>query len=160
MRSQWINILLLGFALAYSYYAFELNPGVITDPGPGFFPRFLGVGMIATILAIIGMELVGQRRLKTSGKTAEVALLPGKRALLFATGLLVYMLLLPVAGYPVATFLALIYLMRLMGEKRWIVVLALALLLAVVFYLVFSRLEVPLPQGLLGLDSILNPAGN
>lgn len=157
---NWINLLLLGFALAYSYYAFELNPGVITDPGPGFFPRILGTGMIAAILAIMGMELLAQRRLKSSGETAEVALLPGKNALLFAAGLLIYMLLLPIAGYPVATLLALIYLMRLMGEKRWIAILGLALLLTVVFYLVFSNLQVPLPQGLLGLDSILNPAGN
>ena len=159
MRSQWINLLLLGFALAYSYYAYELNPGTITDPGPGFFPRILGVGMIVAILAIIGMELIGQRRLKTSGKTSEVTLLPGKNALLFAAGLLVYMLLMPFTGYPVATFLALIYLMTLMEEKRWIVILGLAALLSVIFYLVFSNLQVPLPEGALRLDSILRGAG-
>ncbi|MHB0868690.1 MAG: tripartite tricarboxylate transporter TctB family protein [Chloroflexota bacterium] len=160
MRAQWINLLLLGFALAYSYYAYQLNPGVITDPGPGFFPRILGTGMIAVILVIIGMEFLSQRRLRTAGKATEVALLPGKNALLFAAGLLAYMLLLPFAGYPAATLLALIYLMRLMGEKRWVVILGLALLLTTLFYMVFSNLQVPLPPGVLGFDSILNRAGN
>lgn len=150
MRSQWLNLLLLGFALAYGYYALGLNPGVITDPGPGFFPRILGVGMILIMLTVIGMELRGQLRLKTSGKTADVTLLPGRNALLFAAGLLVYMLLLPVVGYPVSTFLALMYLMRLMGERRWTVIVALAAALSMLFFLVFSNLQVPLPQGILG----------
>jgi hypothetical protein len=60
------------------------------------------------------------------------------------------MVALPIAGYPVSTFLALMYLVRLMGERRWVVTLALAVLLTASFSLVFSKLEVPLPMGMFG----------
>jgi len=148
MRTQWVNLLLLAFAVAYTYFARNLNPGTITDPGPGFFPRILGIGMIVTMLVIPGVEL--WNRVRRSAEAKAIPLIPGRNALLFTAGLLGYMLALPIAGYPVSTFLALMYLVRLMGERRWVVTLALAVLLTTSFYLVFRKLEVPLPMGMFG----------
>lgn len=148
MRSQWVSFLLLGFAVAYTYFAAGLKMGTVTDPGPGFFPRLLGIGMILTMLIIIGSDLWS--RITRSVGAAEPPLFPGRNALLFTAGLVGYLLALPVAGYPLATFVALVYLVRLMGEKRWFVTLGLAVLLATAFYLAFSRLQVPLPTGMLG----------
>lgn len=148
MRHQWVNLSLLAFGLVYSYFATGLSPGTITDPGPGFFPRILGAGMLATALAVIGIG--AWNAMRASGRTAGAVRLPGRSALLFMAGLIGYLIALPVAGYPLATFLALAYLVWLMGESRRGVILGLAAGLSAAFFLIFWYLQVPLPRGIFG----------
>jgi len=148
MRHQWVNLSLLAFGLLYSYLATGLNPGTITDPGPGFFPRLLGVGMVLAALAVIGVQ--AWNAMRTSGRSSGAVQLPGRSALLFTAGLIGYLIALPTAGYPLATFLALAYLVRLMGETRRGVILGLAAALSLVFFLLFWYLQVPLPMGIFG----------
>ena len=148
MRHQWVSISLLAFGLVYLLVALELKPGTITDPGPGFFPRILGVGMIVVAAAIIGIET--WKTMRPSARAAGTALLPGWNALRFMAGLVGYLIALPYAGYPLATFAAFVYLVWLMGESRRRVILGLAAGLSVSFYLIFQYLQVPLPMGIFG----------
>jgi len=73
-----------------------------------------------------------------------------KRNLLILAGLLVYMLLFKPLGFYLATFLLLVYLMKLSGEKKLKRSLAISFITVFLIYIVFYRLLViPFPQGFL-----------
>ena len=73
-----------------------------------------------------------------------------KRNLFILAGLPIYMLLFKPLGFYLATFLLLVYLMKLSGEKRLKRSLAISSITVVLIYIVFYRLLViPFPQGIL-----------
>lgn len=73
-----------------------------------------------------------------------------KRNLFILAGLLIYMLLFKPLGFYLATFLLLVFLMKLSGEKRLKRSLAISFITIVLIYIVFYRLLViPFPQGIL-----------
>jgi hypothetical protein len=64
--------------------------------------------------------------------------------------LLGYLAVMPIAGFPVATVVALAAMFALLGERRWALILTLSLVVTVVLYVVFAwGLGVNLPQGAL-----------
>jgi hypothetical protein len=55
-------------------------------------------------------------------------------------------------GYPLISFLLMLGLLRILGMKRWSVVLPLSLVTAVISYFLFVQwLQIPLPKGWIGL---------
>ena len=55
-------------------------------------------------------------------------------------------------GYPLTSFLLMVFLLRSLGIKRWLFIIVLSLATAVGSYLLFVQwLKIPLPKGWLGL---------
>ena len=72
-----------------------------------------------------------------------------KRNLLILAGLIVYMLLFNPLGFYLSTFLLLVYLMKLSGEKGWKRSVVISFVAVFLIYIVFYRLLViPFPQGI------------
>jgi hypothetical protein len=58
------------------------------------------------------------------------------------------LIMLPIGGYSVSTFLAAAYLIWLMDERRVWMILGLPLVLTLSFYFTFTGLQVPLPESI------------
>jgi len=139
---------LLALAIAFSagalkHYAYWGENG----PGPAFLPFWLGLVM-AVLAATL---LVGALR----SRDPDPAWLPsgdGLRRLALVVGATAaFVALLNVVGMTIGTVLFLVVLMRFLDRQPWPLTIAVALAVAGLNYLVFTRwLHVPLPAGPFG----------
>jgi Tripartite tricarboxylate transporter TctB family len=130
-------------------------------PGPTTFPYLLGA-----IFALVGLWLlISPNELIARFKDAAAAPAPasappsdGWLTRLFAgwhfysmwAVILLYLWLMPILGFPLATFLLLAPFVYLLGETRWHIVLAYSLIATIVIYAGFKfGLNVRLPLGIL-----------
>ncbi len=117
--------------------------------GPGFYPRIVLGVTAALALALFASDVAVHRR-------GRVASAPGRRnyrrvALLFVT-FAVYVAALPLLGFRIATFLFVVGAQAVLDpprdQRRWIVMLIIALVTAGLTYFVFEGyLSVLLPRG-------------
>lgn len=141
-----IGLGLLVFAALYFQQSFAINRGFASDLlGPTFFPRVL-----AAALALLALALVARAARNRSERTP----LPTARGGVFLGVVILtaaYALLLPWAGFLLATPVLVGVVIALMGLREWRPLLGTAIGVTVVLYLVFARfLHVLLPPGLLG----------
>ncbi len=146
-------------ALAASLVLFWLTLGLEKNPlvpiGPGFYPQIV-LGFTALLgLALVAQDLLGRRKAPAVPEAPKAA--PGGKlnytlvALTFAV-FGAYVLLLPLAGYRVATFLFVLGCSFLLEPPRraglWVRGGVLAAITTVVTYYVFEQyLAVLLPRG-------------
>ena len=112
-------------------------------PGPGLLPYLLAV-----IIAICGILLM-------TGKTKTVAPAPTdspilwRRFLFSVCAMLLYSILVPIAGFLAATFPFLLILSRWWGMYRWRVAALYASIASLAIFVLFDLLlSVPLPRGM------------
>ncbi len=136
---------LTGLALAGAavYEAGKLPFGTVRSPGPGFFPWWAGLtlGFLALLLLLRALtapteERPGERRTRTFHVMALLMVLGA------------YALLLEPLGYPLCTFLLVLFMLRVVSPYRWTTALSVAAIAAVGSYVIFAFwLQVPLPPG-------------
>ena len=139
-----------GFVLLTAGIGFALATGQLPDrtlpdtPGPAFFPWLIASGLIGLSGALIvqGLFAIRQRGEEFSGYR-----LPG-RGWLALGGFAAYLLLLPFAGFVLASMPFCGGLVALYGERRPVIVLTAAILIPILLFLVFSTgFQVLLPRG-------------
>jgi hypothetical protein len=123
--------------------------------GPEFYPRIVLVIMVVLSAMLVASDLWRQQS-RTAAVAAAVEPAPEKRnyrlvGMTFAV-FAGYVVLLPLVGYRVATFLFMVTLQAVIdpprGARRWVVVMISALASSVVTYVVFDNyLSVLLPRG-------------
>jgi putative tricarboxylic transport membrane protein len=141
-RNVAVATLALAFGAAAAFESAKLPFGTIHNPGQGFFPWWASVVVVllATILLIQALKLPASTALDKSGRIAKVV------ALLVV--LAAYTFLLDPLGYPICTFLLVLFMLRATDPQRWPVALGVAAITAVGTYVVFAIwLSVPLPRG-------------
>jgi putative tricarboxylic transport membrane protein len=117
--------------------------GAVRNPGPGFFPWWtsLTLGVLSLVLLVVSS------RTRPSAIADDGARRLGKVAGVLAI-LAVYSVALEPIGYPIATFVLVLFMLRVTEPQRWLLALAMAVLAAGGSYLVFAVwLAVPLPAG-------------
>jgi putative tricarboxylic transport membrane protein len=128
-----------------------LEQGLIRKgiPGPGFVPFLTGLALIAVSLFVLIPTL---RRGNDNQGSAFFPERGSFKKIMFALAALFgYGMALSYLGYLLTTFLFMFSMGRLMESKGWFATTLLALLTAVLSYLLFVvLLEVQLPQGPLG----------
>jgi putative tricarboxylic transport membrane protein len=135
-------VLALIFGAAAAYESAKLPFGTVHNPGQGFFPWWTSVVIIllAMILLIRALKLGSRAAREKPGRIARVV------ALLVV--LAAYSFLLDPLGYPLCTFLLVLFVLRATDPQQWTVALGMALITAVGSYIVFAVwLGVPLPRG-------------
>jgi len=123
--------------------------------GPEFYPRIVLVIMAVLSVMLVASDLWRQRT-QSAAAAAAAEPAPVKRnyrlvGMTFAV-FAGYVVLLPLVGYRVATFLFMVALQSVIdpprGARRWVVVMVSALASAAVTYVVFDNyLSVLLPRG-------------
>jgi len=121
----------------------RLSLGTPRQPGPGFVPFLLG----AALIALPFLSLLERRSVSAQ---APAAGRPGP-VLAAGAGFALYVLSLGLLGFYLASFLLLVLLTRIAGERRYGRAVAVAALSLAVVYLIFERVFlIPFPPGLLG----------
>jgi putative tricarboxylic transport membrane protein len=144
-RDLVVALVTLAFGVAAAHQAAQLPFGTVHNPGAGFVPWLLA--LVFTLLALV---LVAQAVARRPGPAADAAGRLRKVVALLAA-LALYVVLLEPVGYPIATFLLVLFMLRVLEPHRWPLALGLALLAAGGSYVLFAVwLSVPLPPGLLG----------
>jgi putative tricarboxylic transport membrane protein len=119
----------------------------IHNPGPGFVPFFLGLSL--AILAVVAI-LSPERRARTLAFWNDWK--RGKNIFFIFAGLLAYLLLFKTLGFFVDTFLLMVFLMKLSGEKGFGRTLTVSLVTVGLVYVIFYRLlMIPFPKGVMGI---------
>ncbi len=119
-----------------------LTLGEFTNPGPGLYPLLLGV-------LLAGASLVS---FFTSGRTVSSKAADGgrrKRSVVYMVATLVlFRILLPIAGYCLSAFLMLVLLLRAIGGRPWPRAVAWAIIFTALSFLLFAKgFGVRFPQG-------------
>ena len=133
----------LVFAAVAVYEARKLPFGAVSNPGPGFLPWWTGAALGLLAVVLLAQALAARPGASVRG---------GGFGILKVVGLLVvlaaYVLLLEPLGYPLCTFLLVLFMLRVVDPQRWVVALGVAALAAVGSYGLFAVwLKVPLPPG-------------
>ena len=134
-------------ALVVAASALGLGFGSLAEPGPGFFPCVVGVALAASG-ARTGVSAL--RRAGRAPGAPPIGAAAIYRILLMLASFVAWLVLLPVAGYVLATFVVAFVMSRTVGLEGWIRPLVLSVVLAAALYLLFDLFfYVDLPRGLL-----------
>ncbi|KRR29055.1 tripartite tricarboxylate transporter TctB family protein [Bradyrhizobium retamae] len=151
-RDSVAGLIFLAVSLALLVQSFGLPQLPLVPVGPGFYPRIVLIFMAVTSAALIVQDLLARR--------AEPADVPAPAQPQRAYGLValafvivaLYLVLLPLLGYRIATVLFVAALQATLERpttwRQWAVLAAIAIGTSAVTYLVFERyLTVLLPRG-------------
>ena len=149
-RKEWVvplALLLVGGASTIE--AWRLGLGTFHRPGVGFLPFLVGISLSLIALYSLIIDIAAARKEEGKEKFFGPFLV---RVVLVVCCLGLYVVLLPVAGYLLSTFLLLVFLFKTGGVRRWSSTLAASLLTTFASYLLFGYwLGIRFPKGFLGL---------
>ena len=136
-----VGVLLLAALAAYE--AGKLPLGTASNPGPGFLPWWAAVTLGVLALLRLGQAWMARPAPDAGGPERRVVAVAG-----LVVALVAYVALLELLGYPLSTFLLVLFVLRLVEPRRWPVALGVAAAAAVGSFVVFAVwLGVPLPPG-------------
>ena len=150
-RDGIAGLILLAISLVLLVQSFQLPSLPIVPVGPGFYPAIV-LSFMAAASALLVVQDVLQQRVRAP---ADASAAPPRNYRLVVIAFAVvagYVVLLPLIGFRLATFLFVATLQAALGRPRttrdWAVLAAIAFGTAAVSYLVFERyLLVLLPRG-------------
>lgn len=148
---QWSGLVLSILAAVIIWAALRLPYGNIHNPGPGFFPLWLGVILGGMSIALFVQTARGKESERTLRDILEEDVRWGKVLLVLAV-LILYGFLMDYLGFLVVTFLMMVVLLRFIEPQPWKVVLGWALGGSAGSYLIFEVwMKLRLPKGWLGI---------
>jgi hypothetical protein len=138
-------ILLLLFGAVTAALSVHIRVGALRAPGSGFFPFYLG--LLLALLAAIHLAQSRRRGRDLPAEMADAARQGSwQRVLLFLGATALATGLFTVIGYPLAAFALMALLLYILGVRRWMRCLFIALFAAGASYALFVRwLQIPLP---------------
>ena len=137
------GVALFLFALGAGWEARKLPFGSATAPDSGFFPLSLAV-----MLAVLSAVIVFASWLPGTSLTAPPSWQGAGRVLLAVAALVAYVTLLNPLGYLLASALIMLFYLRGLERVSWGASLAITLVSVLASFLLFRRLGVPLPAGI------------
>jgi drug/metabolite transporter (DMT)-like permease len=148
---QWSGLVLLVIAGFICWGALSLSYGHIHNPGPGFYPLWLGI-----ILGVMAMGLILKATRQKKGAKVLRDILAEKvrweKVLFVLMALILYGCLMNFLGYLIVTFLLMAFLLRFIEPHPWKSVIGWTLVGSVGSYLVFEVwMKLRLPKGFLGI---------
>ena len=127
-------------SIFYISQCFKLNFGTLSLPEEGMVPFLFGSLLFVGSFLIMGQVLIGSEDISSAPKKVETY-----RVISFTGVLFGYVIILPILGFILSTFILVIGTMKLMGAKLKTSIIT-GLIVVVVSYLLFRVwLKVPLP---------------
>jgi len=134
----------LACAIGLCYRSGQLGLGRMSDPGPGF-TIFLAAAALALLSLVLVLSSLWRRN--SDAERAPDAVRWDKIALILFS-LVVYGLVLRRVGFVIATFLLVVFFLKVLERKKWHVALLVGVGMAVGTYTVFEWwLQARLPAG-------------
>ena len=146
------GMVLLLFGMVTIILALRMPIGTFRMAGTGLFPLCLGI--ILMILSGGFILKVFFQSNKGKDKSVSSVESPGlPMVLILFLGTMVFIaLFFDKLGYPLASFILMVALLRILGVKKWARNLPLSLVTAIACYFLFVQwLKIPLPKGWLGI---------
>jgi len=145
------RLLVAGFTLmlgvAYLWQSLRLDFGTMDQPGPALFPTIVAFLVLGAAVVVVLEELTTGR---SAGRPDSPVGDDRRRVLAFFGSVVGFVLLLPVLGQLLATFVFTAAMVRVLGNRSWLVTVLAAGGVSALSYLVFvEALGVPMPEGLL-----------
>ena len=135
-------IVLTGFGSFVIYEARELPYHSEFGPGPGFFPLWIGIGIVACSLFMLGVNFF------RGGEVIEVSRVELSRALSAWLAFVLAIALMPLIGFGLSFGLLAAFLILVLDRRSPWLAIGVALGLVLTFHLVFAvALGVSLPPG-------------
>ena len=148
---QWSGLALSILAVGMIWAALGLPYGNIHNPGPGFFPLWLGVILGGMSIALFVQTTRGKESERTLQEILEEDV-RWEKVLLVLAALILYGFLMDTIGFLIVTVLLMIVLLRFIEPQPWKVVIGWALGGSVGSYLIFEVwMKLRLPKGFLGI---------
>ena len=144
-REIIICIFWLILSLYLSVESYRLGLSTAHRPGPGFFPLIAatGIGLIAALRLINTIRRGTPDNHFAPGMPGEARLV-----LYVIAGMVAYVLLLDSLGFLFCTFLLIVFYLRVIAGRRWLVALSFAAAVALTSHLFFDvLLKAELPRG-------------
>jgi hypothetical protein len=141
-----LGVFLIFFSIfIYAYtYTFDYPKGGGVMVNIAFFPRFLAVALF-----ILGIPLIIK---KSSEADEDVFITKEVRLISIYLSFIVYTLLLNILGFLIDTFFWVVCMTWIVGERKgWVIFLTAFLGTGIAYYLFWTVLGVPLPEGSLML---------
>ncbi|HEX2966605.1 MAG TPA: tripartite tricarboxylate transporter TctB family protein [Syntrophorhabdaceae bacterium] len=148
-KKETITVLFwISFGVFVMYSSWRFGLGTFRSPGPGLMPFLLGVLLCLVALYFLGSLIIG----KTSGLDKEQKANDAQiwKIALVVGSLVSYALILEKLGYIVSTLLLLFIMYWAAGTSKRVAVISSAITVLLT-YILFSRLGVVFPQGILKL---------
>jgi len=141
---RWTGLFFILFSLYVCFESSRLGVGTFFRPAAGFFPFYssLLLGLLSLILGFLAFRGKVERAESWTdvGNTVTVSL-----------ALLGFALLLTWLGFAITTFLFILFLLRAVERRAWLLSASAALFISAAFYVVFGLwLKAQLPAGILG----------
>lgn len=146
MSEKIVNTIMLLLSTVYLIYARGLSFGSFTYPKVGFIPQLTGTLAVIISSGLLIQAIVGK------GDSKNVKLqLDWRKFILIISCITIYIIMLDPIGYLISTFLVLLSVLKIAGQKGVVIPLAISVITTLVFYTVFKiALSIPLPSGILG----------
>ncbi len=142
----------IGIGLFYFIYSWEYGIGPLDNPGPGFFPRIIGL----IFIVINSLQLLLSLRKRTEKNRLSTLLQDLQVRGIILAGMMVgivitYLIVLDTVGFLIASPLLVFSLAWVMGGRNWMANLVLGVVSSgVIYWLFWTIMRVPIPAGFLG----------
>lgn len=133
MKHKLTALSLFCFTLLYLIGGWGMKLGTLRKPGPGLFPRLIGIGLLIST----GIYLLQALREKTTAESVPAASHP-RTVVLLAGGLLVYPLLLYYLNFIAATFAVVYFMLIVLRYKGPVWDFFIALGMVILSFMVFA----------------------
>lgn len=145
------GILLFLFGAITAVLSLKMPIGNFRSAGTGLFPLCLGILLMFLSLLHMVKIVLNKKTLIDIEIASHGAQVVIKNVVLFLTVVVLSISFFNTIGYLVFSFLLMLLLIRVLGERRWVFNIILSLITAVASYLLFVKwLKIPLPRGLMG----------
>ncbi|MCX8022010.1 MAG: tripartite tricarboxylate transporter TctB family protein [Syntrophorhabdaceae bacterium] len=145
-------IVLFIFGLITVILSLKMPIGNFRAAGSGLFPLCLGILLMLLVFIHEVKGLLAKKSLKEIKVTIYEAPAEVKNVVFFLIVIVLSVLLFSAIGYFLFAFLLMLFLVRILGDKRWVFNIILSLITAAASYVLFIHwLKIPLPKGILGM---------
>ncbi|MBM4276530.1 MAG: tripartite tricarboxylate transporter TctB family protein [Deltaproteobacteria bacterium] len=142
------GIFWLCFALLFIAKSYQLGPGTLRQPGPGFLFLWINIALGMMSLSVLIRGWLG----KKSEESAVFGRQNLTRVIFVLISLFLYVLLLEILGFILTTLLLLIFLLGIIEKKGWFFAVSVSAVVTAIAYLVFEVwLMSQLPKGFGGI---------
>ena len=146
------GIVILLFGAITTLLSLKMDLGTFRMAGTGMFPLCLGIllmilsGVFILRILLQGKEEQGKKEASVESSESSIQLI------LFLGTMALATLFFNRLGYPLASFLLMVALLRILGIKRWGLNILISVATAVGSYFLFVKwLDIPMPKGWIGL---------